>query len=86
MKRNFKLGYMNGEITMRHLLCQVAIFHRTTCTTCGDIQIQPFGYLDEQMEQRKSVIMKNWKEMIKFVSNRQDNDLWVKMPSPDKKK
>ena len=51
--------------------------HRTTGTTCSAIQRQPISYVDDKKEQKKSVNMK------KLHGKDNDNDLWVKMPSPD---
>ena len=57
---------------MRHL-CQDVICHRITGS---DIQKQPLSYIDEQMT------MKKLQGTDKFVSGRQNNDLWIKRPSP----
>ena len=43
---------------------------------------QSLSYFDKQMEQRKSVMMKKLQVKDTSVSNREDNDLWVK-PSPN---
>ena len=68
---------------MRHLLCQDVIFHRISCTIYSEIQRQALSYGHGQMEQNKFVTMKNLQERDNLIPNRNDNDLFVKMPSPD---
>ena len=68
---------------MRHLICQNIIFHRTTSTTCSDIQRQLLTYVDEKNRTEEICDLQKLQGKDNFVSNRQDNDLWIKMLSPD---
>ena len=85
MKQFQQISIYKCELNMRHLLCQDVIFHRITGSTCWEIQRQPLSYVDKQVEQKKSVTMKKFQERDNLVPNRQDNDLWLKMPYPGTK-
>ena len=39
MKQFQQISICDCALTMRHLLCQDAIFHRITSTTCSELQI-----------------------------------------------
>ena len=65
------------ELITRHLLCQDAIFHRIIDTTGSDTQKNTPLLHRWTNDQEKST------RKDRLVPNRQNNDLWVKRPSPD---
>ena len=71
------------EWSMRHLLCQDVIFHRIKSVKYSDRQRQTSNHRDQQMKQKKSMIMKIPKGRDEHISNRQDSDLWVKVLNED---